>query len=166
MVHYVRKYQLKNTVLMEATKSGRQVMDIHLSIEKMVSADYDPALILPLHAIIGCDTVAAYFGTLRRHSTKYPTETKKLSIIGDLTEDKDAVYSAVSDFLSRCYGRVPQEDMVLVRSKVWCRARFGVGSTPNLALYPSRVGGLQHQHTLLQNYKLYLQQRQHCCLIS
>ena len=26
----------------------------------------------------------------RRHSTKYPTEAKKLSIIGDLTEDKDA----------------------------------------------------------------------------
>ena len=84
MVHYVRKYQLKNTVLMEATKSGRQVMDIQLSIEKMVSAGYDPALILPLHAISGCDTVAAYFGTLRRHSMKYPTETKKLSIIGDL----------------------------------------------------------------------------------
>ena len=53
MVHYVHKYQLKNTVLMEATKSGRQVIDIHLSIEKMVSAGYDPALILPLHAISG-----------------------------------------------------------------------------------------------------------------
>ena len=61
----------------------------------------------------------------RRHSTKYPTEAKKLSIIGDLTEDKDAVqyigYSAVSDFLSRCYGCVPQEDMAVVRSKVWFR---------------------------------------------
>ena len=41
MVHYVHKYQLKNTVLMEATKSGRQAIDIHLSIEKMVSAGYD-----------------------------------------------------------------------------------------------------------------------------
>ena len=72
MVHYVHRYQLKNTVLMEATKSGRQVIDIHLSIEKMVSAGYDPALILPLHAISGCDTVAAWQPTLglprRRHS--------------------------------------------------------------------------------------------------
>ena len=66
MVHYVHKYQLKNTVLMEATKSGRQVIDIHLSIEKMVSAGYDPALILPLHAISGCDTVAAYFGIAKK----------------------------------------------------------------------------------------------------
>ena len=38
MVHYVHKYQLKNTVLIEASKSGRQVIDIHLSIKKMVSA--------------------------------------------------------------------------------------------------------------------------------
>ena len=28
------------------------------------------------------------------------------------------------------------------------------------------LGGLQHQRMQLQNYKLYLQQRQHCCLIS
>ena len=66
MVHYVHKYQLKNTVLMEAAKSGRQVIDIHLSIEKMVSAGYDPALILPLHAISGCDTVAAYSGIAKK----------------------------------------------------------------------------------------------------
>ena len=51
---------------MEATKSGRQVIDIHLLIEKMVSAGYDPALILPLHAISGCDTVAAYFGIAKK----------------------------------------------------------------------------------------------------
>ena len=67
MVHYVHKHQLKNTILMEATKSGRQVIDIHyISIEKMVSAGYDPALILPLHAISGCDTVAAYFGIAKK----------------------------------------------------------------------------------------------------
>ena len=66
MVHFVHKYQLKNTVLMEATKSGRQVIDIHLSIEKMVSAGYDPALILRLHAISCCDTMAAYFGIAKK----------------------------------------------------------------------------------------------------
>ena len=153
MVHYVHKYKLKNTVLMEATKSGRQI-DIHLSIEKMVSAGYDfminPALILPLHAISGCDTVAAYFGIAKKKTLN------ELSYGGqevvnywrfNRRQRRCTVYSAVSDFLSRCYGCVPQEDMAVVRSKVW-------------------FSGLQHQHTLLQNYKLYLQQRQHCCLIS
>ena len=37
----------------------------------------------------------------RRHSTKYPTEAKKLSIIGDLTEDKDAV-QYIAQYLTYC----------------------------------------------------------------
>ena len=73
----------------------------------------------------------------RRHSTKYPTEAKKLSIIGDLTEDKDAVYSAVSVFLCRCYGCVPQEDMAVVRSKVWFRrTATSAHATPKLQTLP------------------------------
>ena len=110
----------------------------------------NPALILPLHAISGCDTVAAYFGIAKKktlNEVSYGGQEVVNYWRFNRRQRRCTVYSAVSDFLSRCYGCVPQEDMAVVRSKVW-------------------FSGLQHQHTLLQNYKLYLQQRQHCCLIS
>ena len=136
MVHYVHKYQLKNTVLMEATKSGRQVIDIHLSIEKIVSAGYDPALILPLHAIIGCDTMAAYFGIAKKktlNEVSYGDQVVVNYLRFNRRQRRCIVYSAVSDFLSRCYGCVPQQDMAVVRSKVWFRrTATSAHATPKL----------------------------------
>ena len=47
------------------------------------------------------------------------------------------VYCAVSDFLSRCYGCVPQEDMAVVRSKVlFRRTATSAHATPKLQTLP------------------------------
>ena len=105
--------------------------------------------------------MAAYFGIAKKktiiNSTKYPTEATQLSIIGAVTDDKDAVYSAVSDFLSRYYGCVPQEDMAVVRSKVWFRrTATSAHATPKLQTLPPTETALlpnilrAHYQTALQ----------------
>ena len=62
-------------------------------MENMVSAGYDPSLILALHAISDCDT-APWQPILglprRRQSSTQQNILRKLSIIGAVTDDKDA----------------------------------------------------------------------------
>ena len=68
--------------------------------------------------------MAAYFGIAKKktiiNSTKYPTEATQLSIIGAVTEDKDAYTAQYMTFCPVARGAycVPQELMAAVRSKV------------------------------------------------
>ena len=46
---------------MQATKNGHPIIDIHEVIENMIAEQLDRALILQVHALSGCDTVAVYY---------------------------------------------------------------------------------------------------------
>ena len=62
LIHYVHTENIENTIIniMQATKNGHPIIDIHEVIEKMIAEKLDTALILQVHALSGCDTVAAY----------------------------------------------------------------------------------------------------------
>ena len=62
LIHYVYFQRIECPVLMQSTKSGKSVVDIHCVIRGMESRGIDPSLILPLHDLSECDTVASCFG--------------------------------------------------------------------------------------------------------
>ena len=61
LIHYVHTENIENTIIMQATKNGHPIIDIHEVIEKMIAEKLDTALIIQVHALSGCDTVAAYY---------------------------------------------------------------------------------------------------------
>ena len=107
---------------MQSTKSGKSVVDIHSVIRGMESKGIDPSLILPLHALSGCDTVASCFGVgkikalavIKDHSLLL-----NLQVVGDLTQDFSIVLKTGSCFVSLCFDRPEEEDFNEARSKVW-----------------------------------------------
>ena len=70
LIHYVHTENIENTIIMQATKNGHPIIDIHEVIEKMIAEKLDTALILQVHALSGCDTVAAYYRKGKKNSTK------------------------------------------------------------------------------------------------
>ena len=140
LIHYVHTENIENTIIMQATKNGHPIIDIHEVIEKMIAEKLDTALIIQVHALSGCDTVAAYYRkgkkTALKVANKY-ADSLNLKIIGDLTQSEDAVYKAASHYLSRCYGCLPQEDITDVRAKVWFKkTAMSVHASPKLAALP------------------------------
>ena len=57
----------------------------------------DPRLLLPLHALSGCDTVACYYRIGKKKALKVAEKHAAkidLSAFGDLTQSKDEIYKA------------------------------------------------------------------------
>ena len=95
IIHYVHTENIENTIIMQATKNGHPIIDIHEVIEKMIAEKLDTALISQVHALSGCDTVAAYYRkgkkTALKVANKY-ADSLNLKIIGNLSQSEDAVY--------------------------------------------------------------------------
>ena len=147
LVHYVHTEKIENHILMQSTKSGHQIIDIHEAIETMVSKQVDPGLILQVHALSGCDTVAAYHrvgkSTALKVAKKF-ADSLNLTIIGDLTQSEDDVYKAASHFVSRCYGCLPQDDISDVRCKVWFKkTAASLHANPKLESLPPTEAALR-----------------------
>ena len=51
IIHYVHTENIENTIIMQATKNGHPIIDIHEVIENMIAEQLDPALILQVHAL-------------------------------------------------------------------------------------------------------------------
>ena len=96
IIHYVHTENIEITIIMQATKNGHPIIDyIHEVIENMIAEQLDPALILQVHALSGCDSVAVYYRkgkkTALKVANKY-ADSLNLKIIGNLSQSEDAVY--------------------------------------------------------------------------
>ena len=147
LIHYVYTEEIQQVVLMQATKDGRKVIDIHTAIES-VKSKMDPRLLLPLHALSGCDTVACYYRIGKKKALKVAEKHAAkidLSAFGDLTQSKDEIYKAGCNFVALCYGcQQATDDISEVRRQIWFRrTASSIHSTPKLESLPPTEAALR-----------------------
>ena len=99
--------------------------------------------ILALHALSGCDTVAATYGVGKTKAIAVAQKGYKLDQLGQPTADTDKVLQQATEFMGACYGiTTGASSMTEIRQLLWAQ-KIGKSTTaPNSAVYPRQLGHL------------------------
>ncbi len=113
---------------------GRAIVDIKTTLSKHSQIVGN---LWPAHAILGCDTVASYYGLGKGSVIKVLKAGYELSAIGNIDAPFQQVLDQGTAFISACYGIKESMDMSQTRLLVWGK-KNGKGhmSSPKLAALP------------------------------
>ena len=116
LLHFMYIGQIKSKFKMISPQKGRDVIDMSVTLHK--HTDIVPYLLLT-HAITGCDTVAAYFGSSKNKALKILRQRKYEFCDNIASLDFDQFLVETSRFILACYSQRCETTMSLCRQKIW-----------------------------------------------
>ena len=117
LLHHDQMAGLEVPLTMESPNKERAILDIKLTQAK--HKEIVTNLLLPAHAISGCDTVACYLGIGKGRVIKHLKEGCDLSAIGNVDAPLQHVIDQATRFISACYGMKDSTDMSHTRLLLW-----------------------------------------------
>ena len=127
LVHYYSKEEMKCQLYMKGPSIDRKLINIKKTVlSTRTNHNIDPELLLPLHALSGCDTVASCSGIGKNKALKalQNDDSPNLGMLGNLSSNFEELYIMAVQFISQCYGTKPDSDdssMTPSRIKLWYR---------------------------------------------
>ena len=130
--------QLQSSMTMESPIHGRSCIDI-----KETARQHDAIIpaILPLHALTGCDSVAATW-TLKTKAITVARKGYTLDLLGQPMADIDKVVKQATVFIAACYGlKTPCSSMTDCRQQQWAQK---IGKSSAAPKYPMLLNTSSH----------------------
>ena len=117
LLHFYNVKNLKCSLVMESTVTGRSTIDIKQTVEKHHNV---VGHILAAHALSGCDTVSQPFGIGKVTILKAIENGKYVDLLGTNADMSEIVSQAVA-FLMACYGSKEDKHMSKARHEIWIK---------------------------------------------
>ena len=117
LVYFFSREQLHASMTMESPIHGRSCIDI-----KETARQHDAIIptILHLHALTGCDSVAATYGLGKTKAITVARKGYTLDLLGQSMADIDKVVKQATVFIAACYGlKTPCSSMTDCRQQQW-----------------------------------------------
>ena len=118
---------------MQSPVHGRHCIDIKATYFKHRVIVPD---LLAVHAISGCDSVAATYGVGKTTAENVAIKGHKLDLLGDLAADFMQVEKQATEFMAACYGVQQCSSMTECRHRVWAQRTGKSSSAPKLCSLP------------------------------
>lgn len=134
LIYFVFTEGIQASMTMESPVKGRACIDIRESVRKHTTII--PSL-LPLHALTGCDTVAASFGIGKTKALAVARKGHQLLGLGKTTTDMNSIIKEATQFMAACYGiSSPVSSMTECRQLLWAQKTGKSQSAPKLCSLP------------------------------
>ena len=124
---------LSSAIFMQSPVYGRHCIDISATYLRHSAIVPD---LLAIHALSGCDSVAATYGIGKTTALKTATKGLRLNLLGDLTVDIKQVVKQATEFMAACYGVKECSSMTECRQRVWAQKTGKSSSAPKLCSLP------------------------------
>jgi len=119
---------------MQSPIKGHSCIDIKET--SRVHSDIVPS-VLALHALTGCDLVAATYGIGKTKAIKVSRQGHTLDQLGQSTADLTEVVKQSTDFMAACYGcKAPCSSMTECRQQLWAQKTGKSTAAPKLCGLP------------------------------
>ena len=118
---------------MQSPVHGRCCIDIRATYKKHNTIAPD---LLSIHAISGCDTVAATYGIGKMTALNIASKGYRLHLLGDESADISKVVEQATSFMAACYGIISCSSMTECRQLVWAQKTSKSLSAPKLCSLP------------------------------
>ena len=145
LLHFYLSENLESPMFMESPVKGRATIDIKETVLKHTSL---VPSILSVHALSGCDSVAATYGIGKATAVKIAREGNKLVQLGDLSANITDVINEATCFMAACYGYAEPSSpdnassstalcsMTECRKHIWAKKTGKSTSAPKLFSLP------------------------------
>lgn len=135
LLHHYAAQNLQCSMIMQSPIHGRSCVDIPATVRK--HSDIVPQ-ILAIHALSGCDTVAATFGIGKVTAISVAKKGSKLSNVGKANADMKKVETEATAFMVACYGsKLKCKSMTECRQRMWAlKTGKSTSSAPKLCSLP------------------------------
>eukprot|EP00745_Piridium_sociabile_P037812 TRINITY_DN68984_c0_g1_i6.p1 TRINITY_DN68984_c0_g1~~TRINITY_DN68984_c0_g1_i6.p1 ORF type:complete len:1121 (+),score=248.01 TRINITY_DN68984_c0_g1_i6:81-3443(+) len=124
---------LNSAIYMQSPVYGRHCIDINATHLKHSAIVPD---LLAIHALSGCDSVAATYGIGKTTALKVASKGHRLNFLGDLTVDVTQVVKQATEFMAASYGVKECSSMTECRQHVWAQKTGKSSSAPKLWSLP------------------------------
>ena len=130
LVFFVSKENVQSSMTMESPVQGRACIDIRETARQHASI---VSSLLPLHALTGCDSVAAMYGIGKTKALAVARKGHKLHQLGQPMADMRLVIKEATEFMASCYGiSTPVASMTECRQLLWAQKTGKSPMTPKL----------------------------------
>lgn len=135
LLHHYAAQHLQCPMIMQSPIHGRSCVDIPATVKQ--HADIIPQ-ILALHAISGCDTVAATYGVGKVSAISVAKKGITLNSVGKVDCDLDQVEAEATTFIVACYGsKLNCDSMTECRQRLWAmKTGKSTNAAPKLCSLP------------------------------
>ena len=124
---------LQSTIYMKSPVYGRCCIDIKATYIKHRAIVPD---LLGIHAISGCDSVAATYGIGKVTALTVASKAYRLDLLGDVVAQVTQVIEQAKEFMVACYGVKKCSSMTECRQHVWAQKTGKTSSAPKLCSLP------------------------------
>ena len=134
LVYFFSRKQLQSSMTMESPIHGRSCIYI-----KETARQHDAIIpaILPLHALTGCDSVAATYGLGKTKAITVARKGYTLDLLGQPMAAIDKVVKQATVFIATCYGlKTPCSSMTDCRQQQWAQKIGKSSAAPKLCSLP------------------------------
>ena len=151
LTHYYTTEKMECQLFTQGPTRGRKLISIQgTALNTRTNLNTDPELLLPLHALTGCDSVSAYLGIGKSKTLTVLRNNSSLNLhmLGDLSCNFDDIYMMASvSFISLCYGCKPEpngKSIIPARIKLWHRkVATATRANPSLQRLPPTDSSLR-----------------------
>ena len=140
LLYFYRQSSLQSAIFMESPVYQRSCVDIKATYLQHSTVVSDlPAI----HALSGCDTVAATFGIGKTTALSVASKGHKLDLLGDVTANINKVTEQATSFMASCYRLNTCSSMTHCRQLVWAQKTSKSSSAPKLCSLPPTTEAFQ-----------------------
>ena len=134
LIYYYSKEKLHSGLTMQSPIHGRACIDIKETTHKQAAIAPE---VLALHALTGCDTVAATFGVGKTKAVSVSEKGFSLDQLGQQAADMVKVIEQATKFMSACYGITSAcSSMTECRERLWAQKTGKSAVVPKLCSLP------------------------------
>jgi hypothetical protein len=134
LMYFYKQEKLSSCITMQSPIKGRSCIDIKESAQKHTQITPQ---ILALHALSGCDTVAATYGIGKAKAIAVAQKGWKLDLLGQPTASMDRVLEQATAFIASCYGiTTGASSMTEIRQLLWAQKIGKTTKAPTLCSLP------------------------------
>ena len=134
LLYFYTKEKLQTSLTMQSPIKNRCCIDIKETAHKHLKIMPE---ILALHALSGCDTVAATYGIGKTKAIAVAQKGYKLDQLGQPTADFDKALQQATEFIGACYGvTTGLSSMTEIRQILWSQKTGKSTTAPKLCSLP------------------------------
>ena len=155
LLHFYSQEKLQCSLTMQSPIHGRPSINIKETALKQAKIIPE---ILALHALSGCDSVAATYGIGKTKAITAAQKGQTLDQLGHPTADMAKVITQATLFMGTCYGvTTPSASMTEIRQKQWAQKTGKSTTAPKLCTLPPTTEAFEQNvrrahHQLAQWY--------------
>lgn len=151
LLFFYSRENLKSILTMQSPIQGRYCIDMKATAHKHSKIVPD---ILALHALTGCDSVAATYGVGKKTAINVAEKGKKLDLLGQPNADIVKVTEQATGFMAACYGIKTQcSSMTECRQWHWAQKTGKSTKAPKLCTLPPTTEAFE-QNVLRAHYQV------------